>query len=670
MKAFLKHLRTRLPFHREVLFFLVVTSFIFVLRYFIWPPKSIYAPDVTFFEGTVIAIENHDNYFRIVLDTPERLIGTYFESFLDPSIQVGSLVRVHGVLEPIPASTFPYLSSWQTYYRSKSIFYYLTIQSIEEMDTFFSIKGLLLHQMNCSKHAMPYLKAIFLGDSSAISEPLMTSFKTNGLTHLFAFSGMHFQLLDRKLKSFPKLKGLVLFISFLLLHENVAYLRAFISRLLNHLFGKRYRKTEIILLSIGVLLLINPFFVDQVGFWYSVILSSSFILFYPKKVTKSKLFSFFRSSLFVFLVSLPIQLWFFYKVNWMSILLNTFFIPYFDTFLLPCFILTFFFPILDSVVSIFISIFEQLSLYMSSFNSLIFIYGKPSVLTLILWILLVIGILCFIFYRSWKNLFTSFVLLPLLFVLPLFREEIVFLDVGQGDATYFSSLGSHILLDTGNTHTKEVLSFLEATGTTSLDYLILSHGDDDHLGNALAIMDKVTVQHLIYNPSSLNESEKSILMKAQSLKIPTQTCQEGLHFQSGSLSFYSLTQKGDSENENSCIFYVSGKGLSFLFTGDMTSKEEVSLMKKYQLSKVDYLKVAHHGSKTSTSDSFIAYLKPRWAIISVGKNNRYHHPHPNTLANLSKYGVAYYLTSEVGSVQVDLKNNTLQFYPPYNILGR
>ena len=138
----------------------------------------------------------------------------------------------------------------------------------------------------------------------------------------------------------------------------------------------------------------------------------------------------------------------------------------------------------------------------------------------------------------------------------------------------------------------------------------------------------------------------------------------------GKFSFYSLTQEGVDENSNSCIYYVTYPKLSFLFTGDMTKENEDLLMKKYRLPSVTYLKVAHHGSKTSSSLSFLSYLKPTRAIISVGKNNLYHHPSPITIQNLEKAQIPYDETSKVGSIQILLKHNTVLYYPPYTIKGR
>ncbi len=642
----------------------------FCFRYYLFPIQSKYQNQDTLFYGMVTSIKQNEDYYKIEIEAKEKLIAFYYNKALDGTITIGSMVRVEGTLEQIPDNTIPNLYSWSKFYRSQNAFYYLTIQKIEKVKDVFSLKQLFLKQMNRSKQSSPYLKALFLGDTKDLEDEVKESYQVNGINHLLAISGMHLSLITSKLKKYPKAKVSILVLTFLLLGKNVSYLRAIIFYILNCFLPKKYKVRDKILLTIGLLLWINPYYVDQVGFWYTTLLSSAFLLLMPKQKDTSFFKKRFMNSLFAFLVGIPLSLWFFYKINLFTPILNVFFIPFFCSLVVPLLILTFFIPKLDSLCHLILSLFEQFSIKCSTYLNGTIILGKPSFFALFVWLIWVFHLILFLYYKRRKVGFLLLILSIFLLFLTPTKEEVVFLDVGQGDASYLSSNGKRMLMDTGNKKGKDLISFLESKGTTTLDYLILTHGDSDHLDNALLLMEHFNIGHLIYNPGEVNLKETEVLSLAREKNISTSICYENENFKMGKFSFYSLTQEGVDENSNSCIYYVTYPKLSFLFTGDMTKENEDLLMKKYRLPSVTYLKVAHHGSKTSSSLSFLSYLRPTRAIISVGKNNLYHHPSPITIQNLEKAQIPYDETSKVGSIQILLKHNTVLYYPPYTIKGR
>lgn len=665
--------KIRLAWNKEVIVIMIVTLIMFLTCYFVFPKESKYDETEKKFIVKIIKIENKDSYLMLELEGKERLKATYYKEKKEISnLKVGDIVRVEGTLEKIKPNTFPNLYAWDKYYRSENCFYYLTVDTITKIrNGSFSIKDLLLKQISRSGKASSYLEVMLLGSTDNISDDVMESYRLNGVSHLFAVSGMHLSLLLSLFKKNSKSKWIVVIVSLLMLGGNVSYLRAVIYFVISELGKRRYLKIECIILTICSLLWLNPYYIDQVGFLFSVLISTGLLL-QRKGYTKNKgrIRNLFLTSVTAFLIGLPLSLLFFYKVNLLTPFWNMIFVPFFTIVLIPMLLLTFFFPFFSLITNKIITIFEMLAIKCADIDNFIIIYGKPGVLEL--------GMISIVltFYFLYKKKYQKIIIISILILLLCFpvryrSDEVILLDVGQGDATFLYSRGKNILIDTGAKRGADIVSFLESKGIKYLDFLFLSHGDNDHVGNALYLLDKIEVKRIIYNIGEINLKEEEILSVAKKKKIRYQQCVEGLTVDAGNFSFYSLTQIGIDENTNSCVFFVTNKYRNFLFTGDMTMKEEEKIMNKYQLPRIDYLKVAHHGSKTSTSSIWLNYLNPQTALISVGAKNRYNLPNSNTMKNIEEKQIPYYLTSTSGSIEIFIKKeDTINLYPPYNMLGR
>ena len=186
---------------------------------------------------------------------------------------------------------------------------------------------------------------------------------------------------------------------------------------------------------------------------------------------------------------------------------------------------------------------------------------------------------------------------------------------------------------------------------------ISPHGDYDHMGEAINLVKNFKVEKVIFNCGSYNDLEKELIKVLDKKKIKHYSCIKELNINKNKLQFLQ-TKEYDNENDNSNVIYTELNGYKFMFMGDASSTTEKEILSKYNLPDIDVLKVGHHGSKTSSSKEFVDVIKPKYSIISVGKNNRYGHPNKEALNNLENSKI--YRTDEDGSIMFKIKNNKLK----------
>ncbi|WP_334072005.1 ComEC/Rec2 family competence protein [Paenibacillus sp. A14] len=267
---------------------------------------------------------------------------------------------------------------------------------------------------------------------------------------------------------------------------------------------------------------------------------------------------------------------------------------------------------------------------------------------------------------------------------------IQFIDVGQGDCALITTPGGlHLLVDGGGTVSfrrpkeawrdrrvpfevgaKTVVPLLKKRGIHRLDAIILTHGDQDHIGGLQAVVDQFPVEALITNGSLAESATMNKLMKtALSKEIPIYAAYRGMRLTPDArttLEFLSPSPERVSpgagipyvkdQNRRSVVFRLKMDGRTFMFTGDMdeAAEREVLEIKELATGKetTDVLKVAHHGSKTSTSAEWLQAIRPGASVISVGAANTYGHPNGDVLKRLTEGGSAVYRTDRMGEVQM------------------
>ena len=239
-------------------------------------------------------------------------------------------------------------------------------------------------------------------------------------------------------------------------------------------------------------------------------------------------------------------------------------------------------------------------------------------------------------------------------------DRIVFIDVGQGDCALIISGDHAALIDcgTGQDDGYSVLTQLKKQNIDKLDYLIISHPHSDHLGGGAAVMNRCKVG-CIMMPETLPEDAADLetytgfCYTADGKGVPINHIQSGDSFTVGNFTldvlYYNIY--AEDENDRSAVIKASANGFSALFTGDITSVTEYAIMAEKADISADVLKVAHHGSSTSTSERFLYSVHPSIGIIPVGENS-YGHPTEQTISRLEDYGVKYYRTDVNGNITV------------------
>ena len=184
------------------------------------------------------------------------------------------------------------------------------------------------------------------------------------------------------------------------------------------------------------------------------------------------------------------------------------------------------------------------------------------------------------------------------------------------------------------------------------------HGDFDHIGNAFYLVDNIKIEKVILNCGEANDLENDLIKILTKNQIKYYTCIKELNINDNKLSFLQI-RKYDNENDNSNVIYTELNGYKFMFMGDASKLTEEDIIKKYKLAKIDFLKVGHHVSKTSSSKEVISKINPKYSIISVGRKNKYGHPNKETLKVLKDSNV--YRTDTLGTIEVKINKTEVTF---------
>lgn len=235
------------------------------------------------------------------------------------------------------------------------------------------------------------------------------------------------------------------------------------------------------------------------------------------------------------------------------------------------------------------------------------------------------------------------------------------LDIGQGDAILIQTAGQTVLVDTGDIGTRDKLvAYIKKEGITTIDKVIITHPHADHLGGMPGILENFKVSQ-IYDSGQTTTTAlyRKYLSLVQSKKIPFTVLTAGTEIVIANdvkLKIFAPGKPyiGDSDlNNNSIVAKLIYNDFSMLLTGDAEKESEERMLKTYKAElKSSILKAGHHGSNTSSSLPFLKAVAPEAAIISLGANNDYHHPHPSTLKKYGEAKMKVYRTDTDGTVTV------------------
>ena len=561
---------------------------------------------------------------------------------------------------------------------SKNTYFSMSVSDISiikrNKNILYKIKNYLIKRINKIKR-FEYLNTFILGDNSGISDNVLESYRINGTSHLFSVSGMHISLLSTLIllilnkikKSYINYLFAIIFLIFFMFLTNFtpSVIRAtflFIFIILNKVLKLNLSTLKILLIILSFNLIINPYNIYNTGFIFSYIISF-YLISFNKIINRNKnyIIKILITSSISFIASIPILINNYFSINFMTILNNITFVPLISIIIFPFSLIVLFIPKLDFIYNIMINILENLSLFMTNFKIEV-IFSKVNVFIIILYYLIITFILFKVYKKKYKYIFLLLIMLFIHTNISYIRNDlyITFIDVGQGDSAFIHLPHNqgNILIDTGGKYnydvSKDIISYLKSKGIKNIDYLIFTHGDFDHMGEAVNIVSNFKVEKVIFNCGDFNELEQELINVLEKKKIPYYSCIKELNISDNRLYFLNNKDYGN-ENDNSSVIYTKINNHKFLFMGDAGVEVEEDLIEKYNLQDIDVLKVGHHGSKTSSSQSFIDEINPKYSIISVGKNNRYGHPNKEVLDNLEKSKI--YRTDEDGSIMFKIKNN-------------
>ena len=686
-KQFLQRLKIILQ--SNIFYLILITFSIIYVFYFTKIKKynSIYDNNQKEVVGIISKIIINDDNIKLTLKSNEDIIVTYYYKSKEEinNLKLGLKVKVFGELKKPLNNTIPNIFNYKNYLETKKIYYLFTAKDFDIVDNnisfLYRIKNYLIDR--CNKiDSLGYIKSLVLGIND-IDEEIDNIYKVNGIMHLFAISGMHISLLSslllKLLKKFIKNNDLIMIviIIFLILYSMLIGFTPSVTRSLymyillniNKRFKLNISNLKIIILVIIIMILYNPFYIYDIGFLYSISTSLGLII-YSKSINKSnKIISLFKISLIANIFSLPITINNNYQINILTLIINILVVPLVSYIIYPLCLLTLFIPLIYSILKIGIIILELISKLFYKIKFLIIIMPKMNIAIIITYYFFLLLII-----KYNKRIFKLFLFLVLIFnkYSYLFDNNayIYFFDVGQGDSSLIVS-SKHkevILIDTGGLFAnyypiENIINFLKSIGITKINYLILTHGDYDHMGYSSYLINNYKVKNVIFNNGTFNDLELELIDILYKKNITYYQSLEYLNIANSKLYFLNK-EIYNNENDNSSVLYLKLSNYKFLFMGDASIDVENKLIKTYSLNNIDVLKVGHHGSKTSSSKDFINYINPKYSIISVGKNNLFGHPNKEVLKVLEQSEI--FRTDKNGSIEFKItkENLLVKYYLP------
>ena len=649
-------------------------------------PTSKYKINNKYVEGVVESLNIKDNKTSIIVNGKEKILVNYNSKFY---CKLGVKIKAIGTIEKPKENTVFHLFNYKKYLLSKKINYIFKATNIKIINykspLKYKIKNLIINYINKFK-SKKYLKAFVLSDTKDIDDNIKESYQNNGISHLLAISGFHITILshvlliifntlikDKKI-SYLLLFAFLLFYLFLTMYPP-QILRAvilFILMTIKKQLEINIKTIYLLILTFLILININPYYIYSLGFILSFTVSFYLIIF-NKIINKFKSYfgKTFAISIISSLAGLPIIINNFFKINLLSPIINLLFVPLISLIIYPLSLIVLLIKPIDTVLYKLIKIIEISSLKIQNINFLNITLPHINIFTIIIYYALLTSVL-YIYQKKGKNYLYVFLIFLIILKNINFlnsSSSVTMIDVGQGDSLLIK-LNNHktnILIDTGgkvnfkgksyNLSKKITVPYLKSEAVEKINYLILTHGDFDHMGEAINLVNSFKVEKVIFNCGEYNDLEKRLIKVLDKKKIKYYTCINELNIDKNKLYFLGTKEYND-ENDNSNVIYTKLNGYKFIFMGDASITTEKEILSKYNLPDIDVLKVGHHGSKTSSSKEFINEINPKYSIISVGKNNRYGHPNKEVLNNLKNSKI--YRTDQDGSIMFKIKNNKLK----------
>lgn len=555
------------------------------------------------------------------------------------------------------------------------------------------------------------LSAIALGEKTSLDTQAKDLFQMSGLAHILAISGLHLSVVGMFIYKFIRRIGLGYWLSGLLSLSIVftygtlcgmgnSLLRSmvmYIVMLLANALGEAYDSLNGLAIAAIFMCAWNPAFLRNTGVWFSFMAVLG-VVTVAKQITidfcdvkkpswRRKRLQSLWTAFGIQLFTIPLLSLFYHEIPLYVIFLNWLLLPFMGGLLgsglLGALAGQFFLPLAKGLLFISHSIlyfYEAMADFSLKLPGARQIVGTPSYAKVICYYLLLF-FACYQVKSLGKKGLLLLVSLFLFFVPAKKNFEIAVLDVGQGDGIYVQSEnGTTFFVDGGSSSEKQVgkyriLPFLKYRGVKEMDYWFVTHTDEDHVSGIVEVLQEgYPIRHLLFSKYvTKNEAYQKLCAEAKRSGCSVEYMDVGDTCVSEDMRWICLgpeNDKGD-ENANSLILLLeydkqtkkekekNTRIFRGLFTGDMGEEQEKELIKIGSLEKIDYLKVAHHGSRYSSCASFLNEIQPRIATISCSKNNRYGHPGKETVKRLHFIGSEVFYTMLSGQITIKYNNHVM-----------
>lgn len=548
-----------------------------------------------------------------------------------------------------------------------------------------------LSELLANRPSLGLIKALTIGDGSVIAPAEWEVFRKTGTTHLIVISGSHIGLIA----------GLVYFIVLRLwawtgiLRWSPQQIAAIIALLVGVFYSALAgfsvpTQRSAIMLSVAMLaiitqrnvrpfhtlaaalvavLMIDPLAVLSAGFWLSFIAVCLIIYSVAGRLGKRNIvWETVKLNGVMSLGLVPLTLLFFQQVSLISPVANLFAVPIISFLIVPLALLAVLLMFINCalaeplfwLVDWMLRGLWWLLAHLAKLPFATIGHAQPS------WWALLLAVLSILILLAPKGLPARWLglvlLLPLVFThsqRPANGDiQLTLLDVGQGLAAVIQTAEHNLVYDTGAKFSADsdqgknvVLPYLRLQGVNKIDQLILSHGDNDHIGGAQSVLDGIDVEQILTSvPERLGAYHAVSCTTGQSWSW------DGIKF-----TILSPSQQLTSENDNSCVLQIQSAHGNILLTGDIEANAEVWLVKNYGEQLQSRLLIApHHGSNTSSTQDFLKAVKPETILIPAGYRNQFGHPHSEVLARYKDINAEYFSSADSGAITVKLNHGVWQ----------
>ena len=553
------------------------------------------------------------------------------------------------------------------------------------------------------------VRSITVADKTSLSDDIKSDFKKSGLSHLLAISGFHlsiivtyalyiFEVFSKNKKNILSflITALICSVMIIITGGAPSLTRASVMLLLSRLacvLSREYDSKTALFCAGSFIVVMNPFSIYDVGFLLSFFATLGIVNLwckideFLKPIIKNK---YLRESASIALSAqlgiTPVLILFLQTLQILSVLVNIVAVPLFSVlyvstllFLLLS-VFRIFVPVLNGLVFALTNILLKIASISSKIPFVsIDVTGVYFIMDMLFLAAAMLCVAVFLRTKKRKEKILSIILAIVLFfsvfyikngssdiknILPNSNVstnlKVSFIDVGQGDCALIQADEKTVLIDGGSSSNDDVgeyviKPYLLSNGVSRLDYAIVSHYHDDHYIGILYLLDNFDVGTLVLSGASNSEDyEEKLLLEnaAKRNNVPIYYFYERdaikLNDETTLTAYSPLRNISYSSNNESLVLKLENPNLTFLFTGDIEKSAENKLRSKNL--KADVLKVAHHGSNTSSTDEFLDNVEPQFAVISCGKNNNYRHPHDEVIEKLEKRRITYYRTDEDGDI--------------------